>query len=101
VKSNPLSCILALVACVVLSVATPRAHAQTAPAGNSHPTPQDLTDPGVDATRINPFGEIDQSAPVATDAAKVEFAKQVDLSPLRDIAVFHSGRVKIMGHAGA
>lgn len=85
----------ALLACVMCFVA-PRASAQTAPAGNAHPTPQDLTDPGVDATRINPFGEIDQNAPVATDAAKVEFAKQVDLSPLRDIAVFHSGRVKIM-----
>lgn len=95
-KNSPLSCFLALFACVLVGLTAPHAIAQTGPAGNAHPTPQDLSDPGADATRINPFGEIDQAAAVMSDAAKVEFAENVDLAPLRDIAVFHSGRVKIL-----
>lgn len=87
---------LGLLACVIVGALGQRVHAQTAPEGNAHPAPQDLTHASPDLTRINPFGEFDQTKPVISDAAKVEFAKGVDLSPLRDIAVFHSGRVKIM-----
>lgn len=93
---HPFARALALFACALFATLAPRAHAQTAPAGNAHPPVQDLSEPPADATRINPFGEIDTSAPVMSDAAKVEFAKNVDVGPLRDLAVFHSGRVKIL-----
>lgn len=84
-----------LVACV-LGCAAMTVCAQTAPEGNAHPPAQDLSQVGADSTRVNPFGEVDQKAPIIAEDAKVAFAKQLDLSPLRDIAVFHNGRVKIM-----
>lgn len=68
----------------------PRADAQTAPAGNAHPVVQELTD----SAEINPFGAV---TPSDFDLAKKEaFAKAVNLEPLRTLAVYHSGRIKIL-----
>jgi cytochrome c-type biogenesis protein CcsB len=68
------------------------ARAQTAPAGNAHPQPQEVTDVEL---LSNPFGAVGPSAFKGTQE-KAAFARAVDLSPLRDLAVFHSGRVKIL-----
>ncbi len=67
------------------------AFAQTAPDGNAHPQTQSISESAVAET--NPFGE-PVSQTVDTDAKRV-FAAAVDLRPLRDLAVFHNGRIKI------
>jgi cytochrome c-type biogenesis protein CcsB len=62
-----------------------------APAGNAHPQTQMMTQTG-DA---KPFGD-----PVMTSfdvRTKSEFSEKVDVGPLRDLAVFHNGRLKIVG----
>ena len=78
------------------------ARAQTAPAGNAHPQSQAVSGGSGIA---NPFGEPDWSAFNATLTdeqrraaadAKTRLARSLDLAPLRDLAVFHSGRVKIL-----
>ena len=81
-----------LVAVVMLAaLVVPRsAAAQTAPAGNAHPEQQMLSGGG----GANPFGEIQKST--MSVAQKAAFAKAVDLAPLRDLAVLHDGRVKIL-----
>lgn len=68
--------------------------AQTAPAGNEHPSSRPVSEVKGD----NPFlpdgtGAI---APEMDTPAKVKFAESLDLDPLRDLAVFHNGRVKIL-----
>lgn len=93
-------CICAL----ALMLPTHRAAAQTAPAGNAHPEEQAVTQ--TTAELPNPFGQPDFSvagpdAPTdealsAALARKRDFAARLDLSPLRDLAVSHSGRVKIL-----
>lgn len=77
------------------------ARAQTPPEGNAHPTPQAISGP--EEGLVNPFGPVDWSGVHRTAAqqreaarAKAELAAKVDLSPLRDLAVFHSRRVKIL-----
>ncbi len=77
------------------------AFAQTAPAGNAHPTPQAVTKAEGDLT--NPFGDPDWSTHDQTDdarraaaEAKARLERSIDIEPLRDLAVFHSGRVKIL-----
>lgn len=75
---------------VIFSLLASGAAAQIA--GNAHPETQLVTE---GAALTHPFGE-----PVARSASTVEtkhgFAQQVNLEPLRDLAVFHNGRVKIM-----
>jgi cytochrome c-type biogenesis protein CcsB len=68
--------------------------AQTAPAGNAHPDLQEVSDFG----GANPFAPAPgaPAAPSMDVAAKLAFSKQVDLEPLRDLALFHNGRVKIL-----
>lgn len=66
-------------------------HAQQPPAGNAHPQAEALH---AEHSR-NPFGKAAQSA--LDQSAKKAFAESVDLSPLRDLAVYHNGRVKILG----
>lgn len=79
-----------LVLVAAMLVLTPPARGQNAPAGNDHPDTQ-----GVSAfTGQNPFGE--GTSTLTDTAAKREFAAKVDLTPLRDLAVFHNGRVKIL-----
>lgn len=65
--------------------------AQTAPAGNAHPQPQDVEDEHAE----NPFGAPLNPSPF-TPETKHAFAQAVDLRPLSDLAVFHNGRVKIL-----
>lgn len=110
---------MALAAMILTIAAFPalQARAQTPPAGNAHPEADRITDAGREIP--NPFGPADLarltrllSEPdtwthaqlaeaVETDAvgaarAKLEFAQQVDLAPLRDVAVSHAGRIKIL-----
>ncbi|MFA6046631.1 MAG: cytochrome c biogenesis protein CcsA, partial [Phycisphaerales bacterium] len=73
--------------------------AQTAPDGNAHPATQELSEAG--KTLANPFGDHNtEQTKVASIAEKIAFAKAVDLRPLRDLAVFHNGRVKIWDTLG-
>lgn len=78
---------------LVVAISAALARGQTAPAGNAHPDVQEVTDFG----GANPLAPAAGEAPAsAMDVpAKVAFSKQVDLQPLRDLAVFHNGRVKI------
>jgi len=82
------------VVCAVLCACAPLVvRAQVAPAGNAHPSGA-LVDEGAFP---NPFaGEPGEHQSVATPAEKSAFASQVKLGPLRDLAVYHNGRVKIL-----
>ncbi len=77
---------------VLLGLLTAPLAAQQAPAGNAHPQAEALRA----VNTANPFGEA-QKTSQASQASKQAFAEAVDLAPLRDIAVYHNGRVKIMG----
>lgn len=66
--------------------------AQAGPAGNTHPAAQLLART---ASAANPFGA-PAGESTMDEAAKAAFARSVDLSPLRDLAVQHNGRVKIL-----
>ncbi|MBL0871633.1 MAG: cytochrome c biogenesis protein CcsA [Phycisphaerales bacterium] len=75
----------------VVGVMAESARGQSAPAGNSHPQAEVLSALG----ERNPFG--DAAAKSSADAEKKHaFAEQVDVRPLRDLSVYHSGRVKII-----
>lgn len=81
----------AAVVLVGLGVMGGSARGQSAPAGNSHPQAEVLSAQG----ERNPFG--DAAAKSNADAEKKHaFAQQVDVRPLRDLSVYHSGRVKII-----
>jgi cytochrome c-type biogenesis protein CcsB len=108
---------IALAALMIVIAAPPAARAQTPPAGNEHPESQRVTEHARELP--NPFGSPDLSRlnrllqtpdawthgelaqQVETDAAgmaraKRALAEDVDLAPLRDLAVSHNGRVKIL-----
>jgi len=88
---RPLARVLRLSALVLLAaLSVGRAAAQTAPAGNAHPETQNVSD----LSGVNPFGEPSQTT--FTSVSKRDFAAKVDLEPLRDLAVFHDGRLKIV-----
>lgn len=78
------------------SVVSPwAAQGQTPPAGNAHPESHLLSE--TDRALGNPFGEpVTDPKAVATPDAKAAFAAKVDIEPLRGLAVFHNGRVKIL-----
>ncbi len=67
------------------------AGAQYAPEGNAHPAGGVLAE--IDAA--NPFGDPAADDPM-TPADKHAFSREIDLGPLRDAAVYHNGRVKIL-----
>ncbi len=69
------------------------APAEVGPAGNAHPEQQIVGAPSPAVG--NPFGEA-QVPSQTTLAEKVALARELDLSPLSDLAVFHNGRVKIL-----
>lgn len=80
-------CILSVLASLALIGA---AHAQ--PDGNAHPESNPISDTAGEIS--NPFGEpLRESVSVEE---KLAFANALDLSPLRDLAVLHNGRVKIV-----
>ena len=81
---------LMLVMVVLCLPATLRA--QTAPEGNAHPAPAAVS--AMQGSEQPPFGP--PTATTMSPRAKGEFAARVDLSPLRDLAVLHSGRVKVL-----
>lgn len=65
------------------------AHAQ-GPAGNTHPEPEGP----IVTVDSRPFGDpIDTGM---TFADKVALAEAVDIEPLRDLAIYHNGRVKVL-----
>lgn len=72
--------------------ATPAAPATQAPAGNEHPEQQIVRDA---AGLVSPFGTPENTSSFDT-VSKRDFAASVDLAPLRDLAVLHNGRVKIL-----
>ncbi len=78
-------------AIVIPALAALAQSAATAPAGNAHPETEALAQ----TEAANPFG-----APPAESAfdiaSKKAFAETVDLDALRDLAVFHGGRIKIL-----
>ena len=76
---------------VAIFSAASAAQAQSAPAGNEKVQTQAISAAG---EAVNPFGE--GSSNLTDIDRKREFAKQVNLRPLRDLAVFHNGRVKIL-----
>jgi cytochrome c-type biogenesis protein CcsB len=90
-KQNWLS-FIAAVLCVVCVLVAP-ARGQTAPAGNEHPATTDVSEMG--KAKANPFGEVGPTTLTTVDA-KQTFAQQLNLQPLKNLAVFHNGRVKIL-----
>lgn len=95
-QARPRSLMVATPLLVMWLVAlfTGTASAQTAPAGNAHPQTEDVNEASEQLP--NPFGDPVRGPTATTPAQKMEFSKAVDLKPLRDLAVFHNGRVKIM-----
>jgi cytochrome c-type biogenesis protein CcsB len=66
----------------------------TPPEGNAHPARRMVED----APAANPFGNPADPVPASREGTlrKLELAAAVDLEPLRDLAVFHNGRVKVL-----
>ncbi|MCW5765796.1 MAG: cytochrome c biogenesis protein CcsA [Phycisphaeraceae bacterium] len=81
--------VLGVIALAAVSHGGLRAWAQ--PAGNEHPQTAMLSSEG----KANPFGA-PSTGPAMTIDAKRDFAAKVDLSPLRDLGVYHNGRIKIL-----
>lgn len=85
--------VFSFVVCFLLVPASARG--QTPPAGNAHPQAQAVSQAAAELS--NPFGEPSFQPVAGADvASKAAFAAELDLSPLRGVAVFHSGRVKIL-----
>jgi cytochrome c-type biogenesis protein CcsB len=85
---NPIAGCLAV---LLLLLAAPCV-GQTAPAGNEHPQAPALSQAAGQV--VNPFGD-PPTAITATDRKRA-FSKEVNLEPLRTLAVFHAGRAKII-----
>jgi hypothetical protein len=75
------------------SPATPPGPTQAGPAGNAHPESERVSGSGQLAA--NPFGR-PTPQPALTIQQRLALAEAVDLEPLRDLAVLHNGRVKIL-----
>ncbi len=86
-KCHSIQSVFVALACLAAAVGIARG--QVAPAGNAHPEASVAENSG------HPFGEPVRQ-PAGTLAQKLEFAKQLDLTPLRDLGVLHGGRVKIV-----
>ncbi|QOI99513.1 MAG: cytochrome c biogenesis protein CcsA [Phycisphaeraceae bacterium] len=69
---------------------TTAASAQPSPAGNEHPAETPVTPSAHAAPPVHDHGER------VSPARKIEFMRAIDLEPLRDLSVFHNGRVKIL-----
>ncbi len=82
-----------LLALILSTLTLSSARAQSAPEGNAHPQAQ-LVNKAAGALP-NPFGDPQRTAPV-DQASKQAFAHALDLEPIRGLAVFHSGRTKIL-----
>lgn len=97
-KPDRFACSIRLAAAIlalVLAVCGRAAFAQTAPEGNAHPPTQALSE--VSEGIESPFGQHNTARNlIPTVERKARFAAEVDIGPLRDIAVFHNGRVKVL-----
>jgi len=84
-----------LLSVIVLALSACTALAQ-GPAGNTHPDDAVLSEDAAQLaqSRSHPFGDI--AEPTMSAADKRDLARAIDLTPLRDVAVSHNGRVKIM-----
>ncbi|MEM8756654.1 MAG: cytochrome c biogenesis protein CcsA [Planctomycetota bacterium] len=82
----------ALFACLVALVGVT---ASAQPAGNAHPETRMVTSDAAADNLRHPFGR-PVIRPTMTPTEKTAFAETVNLEPLRDLAVLHNGRVKIM-----
>lgn len=84
-----------LVAVLLAAFPAAASHAQTAPEGNAHPQAMALSE---SRDLPSPFGEHNTDpSKVISAAEKAAFAAQVNLDCLRGLAVFHGGRVKVLG----
>ena len=86
--------LIALIASALLAGASlaQTAPGSGAPAGNAHPEHEIVRSGSAPST---PFGP-QPSSPTLDGAGKARFAGELDLSPLRSLAVLHNGRVKIL-----
>jgi cytochrome c-type biogenesis protein CcsB len=90
---GPLARVVVVVAIVVALLVAIKARGQTpAPAGNDHPQTAILAREGL----ANPFGEAVPGPSALSFEQKLAFSKAVNLEPLRDVAVGHNARVKIL-----
>lgn len=80
--------VAAIIAALMMAV---KARGQTAPAGNDHPHSEMLSS----ARMPNPFGEPARTPAMDTEQ-KYAFAKRVNIEPLRDLAIQHNNRIKII-----
>jgi cytochrome c-type biogenesis protein CcsB len=90
---NVLTAALCVLCGLLLAVFPTAAAAQTAPAGNAQPHPPGIED---EEPQENPFNPTPGPSKFDSIAAKQKFAKAVDLAPLRDLAVNHNDRIKIL-----
>lgn len=88
---RPLWTVILAVACSLMALTA--AVGQTAPEGNAHPKSQDISETGPAEAVFGPTTMIRSST---TGESKLAFSQAVDLEPLRDLAVFHNGRTKIL-----
>ncbi len=79
---------------VTLALCASLASAQTAPQGNAHPESH-LVSATDESALFIPFA-LPSNTPAGTPAQKKDFAEALDLDPLRNLAVGHNGRVKIL-----
>ncbi len=87
--------VLLLVILAAWLLPAPTARAQQGPAGNAHPESQVVSQAsdGLPA----PFGEPTfNMANRASIQQKLAFAEAINLEPLKGLAIFHNGRVKIL-----
>lgn len=82
---------LVIAALWILSAGGATASAQGGPAGNAHPDPAMVGEREIS----NPLGVAGNPANEAP-TEKHAFANELDLAPLRTVAVYHNGRVKIL-----
>ncbi|MGH7244304.1 MAG: cytochrome c biogenesis protein CcsA [Phycisphaerales bacterium] len=86
-------CLICCSAALLLCLAFP-ASAQTAPDGNAHPVAEPIARESAELPSA--FGEAQPIGHSPSTAEKYAFASQLNLEPLRSLAVWHDGRVKIL-----
>ena len=84
---------LRILTLIALALLAPLARAQ-APEGNAHPESH-LVSATDETALLIPFA-LPTNEPTGTPEQKREFARALDLDPLRGLAVGHNGRVKIL-----
>lgn len=86
---------IAWLAVLLLSVlGASQALGQSGPAGNQHPRGEMMSQSAAEQEMENPFGQPVPST--LTTEQKHAFSRQVDVAPLRDLALYHQGRIKIL-----